>query len=246
MKKFLFFIGFMLLTTIAQAENTSWIKGGLSFFNGETFCTDNNPSFSDDPQDRCGNNFDGYSFFIQVSPINVRGKFNGSKLGYRFEPWMGYSQTGNTEVETIEEEVFDTDVLESYAKIKFTKLNIKNFQFGTNLFVDFEIVPDVTIYGGPVAGFELSQISAAVTDTDHFLDSAFEGEVTDGFHSTSEWASNFIYGAEVGAEYKITKTVAFGAFAGILQHSSMYDDGSESQWNQGTEIRAGTGLTFYW
>ncbi len=249
MKKFVFFIGFMMFATVAHAENTSWIKGGLSFFNGESFCTNNNPSFGDDPQNRCGDDFDGKNFFIQVSPINIRGKLNDSKFGYRFEPWMGYSQTGDTEVETLEEQEFDGDILEFFAKIKFTKLNVKNFQLGTNLFLDFEVMPDITIYGGPVVGIELSRINAEVTDTDNELNTVtgeFDVEVTDGDIYSSGWSSNFIYGAEVGAEYKITKTVALGTFAGILQHHSMTDKESYSQWNQGSEIRAGTSLTFSW
>ncbi len=250
MKKFFFFIVLMLFTTIAQAENTTWVKGGLSFFDGETFCNDNNASFGDDPKDRCGDNFEGNSFFIQVSPINVRGKFNSSKLGYRIEPWMGYSQTGDTDaVGGQEYGYFQNGVLVAFLQAKLTNLSIKNFQFGTNLFLDFEVMSDFTVYGGPVAGFEFSQLSSEVTEYDNELDPA-TGEFVEtlyyGRHKTSKWVSNFIYGAEVGAEYNITKNVTFGAFAGILQHSPMFDYPSKSQWNQGTEVRAGTGFTVYW
>ncbi len=251
MKKLLFFIVFMLVTTIAQAENTSWIKGGLSFFDGETFCTANNPIFDNDTTGtRCGNNFEGKSFFIQVSPINFRGKFDGSKLGYRFEPWMGYSQTGKTDAESdIEGQLSNNGVVVVFTDTELTDLSVKNFQFGTNLFLDFEVLPNLTIYGGPVAGFEISQISAEVTQYGNVLDvttGEYVEEIIEGYHSQSEWVSNFIYGAEIGGEYKITKTLALGAFAGFLQHGAMFDGESESKWNQDTEIRAGTGLTFYW
>ncbi len=252
MKKLLFFIVFMLVTTIAQAENTSWIKGGLSFFDGEHFCADSNPALSDEPQERCGNKFDEKNFFVQVSPINVRGKFNGSKLGYRLEPWMGYSQTGNTDTDGAKEDIwlYQGTLLVEYDQVKLTNLSVKNFQLGTNLFLDYEVLPDLTIYGGPVAGFEISQISAEATH--YFYErlspdgDEFDETIEDGHYNTSEWVSNFIYGAEIGGEYKITKNVALGAFAGFLQHGTMFDGESESKWDQDVEIRAGTGLTFYW
>ncbi len=251
MKKLLLFIGFMLVTTVAQAENTFWIKGGLSFYNEETFCADSNPSFGIDPEHNCGNNFNGKNFFIQVSPGNVRGKLNGSKLGYRVEPWIGYSQTGKTDAAGDAENYGYNNAgeLDEYEQVKLTNLTVKSFQFGTNLFLDYEVLPDLTIYGGPVAGFELSKITTETAQFYYDLDTAtgvFVEEKQWAYNRTSGWSSNFIYGAEVGGEYKITKTVALGAFAGILQHSDMVDSASDSQWNQGVEIRAGSGLTFYW
>ncbi len=251
MKKLLFFIVFMLVTTIAQAENTYWIKGGMSFFSDETFCSNNSPSFHNNPENNCGHNFNGKNFFIQVSPGNVRGKINGSKLGYRLEPWIGYSQTGKTEAAGDADSYGYNNAgeLDEYDQLILSNLSVKNFQLGTNLYLDFELLPNFTIYGGPVAGFELSQISGEATGFYYDLDTAtgeFEETKEWAYHNVSEWVSNFIYGAEIGGEYKITKTVALGAFAGILQHSDMFSLISSSQWNQGTEIRAGTGLTFYW
>ncbi len=252
MKKLLLFIVFMLIATTAQAENTSWIKGGLSLFEDEIFCTDNyDLIYTYGLEELCGNNFNGKNFFIQASPVNIRGKLNGSKLGYRVEPWMGYSQTGNTDfVGGIEDGDWVGGQLEYWFQTKISNLTVKNFQFGTNLFLDFEVLPDFTIYGGPVAGFEISQISAKVEHFNYELDTA-TGVVAEtkrgGHNNVSEWDSNFIYGAEVGGEYKITKNVALGAFAGFLQHGAMvHGNETLSEWNQGAEIRAGTGLTFYW
>lgn len=249
MKKFLFFMVFMLFATVAQAERTPWIKGGLSFFDGEKFCTDNNPSFDQNIQNRCGDNFDGKSFFIQASPVNLRGKFDGSKLGYRLEPWIGYSQTGNTDSEGgQEDEGFVNGVLDSYNQTKFTNLNIKNFQIGTNLFLDFEIMPDVTVYGGPVVFYQFSKLTAEVTHYgyDSNASGGFDETLDDGHYSTSEWDSDYGYGANLGLEFKITKTLALNTFAGVLKHGSMYDEVSESQWDQDTEIRAGLGVTAFW
>ena len=87
MKRTIIVMLLLLIPSLAFADNTSWVKGGLAW--GDLEGCDVDGSGPANCQDLDTED----EFFFQVSPFNVRTKINKSKFGVRFEPWMGYSQS---------------------------------------------------------------------------------------------------------------------------------------------------------
>lgn len=255
MKKVLIIMMVLLLPGVAFAENTSWIKGGKAW--GDlTACT-----YAEEADLKSASCVDADTedeFFFQVSPFNVRGKINKSKVGYRFEPWIGYSQSSASESNTFDGQL----ALDSSGPVPAPNINssvdydFKNIQLGFNMFLDYEVINNFEVYGGPLIGFEVNEISAEanvnqanLADTDPAVLDPIAGFNADGIYD-SGFDSNFFWGGEFGAEYKIMPAVAIGGFMQWIVHDNnihadIADAGGASN-DLGTEMRAGAGLTYYW
>lgn len=248
-----FFICSMLFATIAQAENTSWIKGGLSSLGDQEDCAfernrgergrgDIKKCVGDDVLKSSG------EFFFQISPINVRNKIDRVKgLGYRLEPWIGYSEA------KISSEITEEIRWSKSGNRTLTfDATVKNIQFGTNLFLDYTIIKDLEIYAGPMIGFEMSKITG---ETSRIYSGRRPHIHSDNI--ITDFDTNFFWGGEAGAEYKLLKDISLGAFVSLInrdnntyayQKGNGDSDGDErfGEFDLGTEVRAGVGLTYYW
>jgi len=236
--KIMWFVMFMLFTTNAQAEMTSWIKGGATILRDQQGCAFDIP----------GNEFcldssqikSNHNYFFQISPVNFRNKiWNG--VGFRLEPWVGYSEA-KTSFDLTEGARFSDTVLDQFSA------KVKNFQLGLNLFADYSITKDLEIYGGPVIGVEWSAI--------------FDGKKVESYSNHthvdaiySGMSSNFLWGLEAGLELKAFENVSINAFGSLFKHkdnkySGLVIDGHDADLeltsNVGNEVRIGAGLTYYW
>lgn len=271
MKKALIILLVLLIPSLAFAGNTSWVKGGAAWgdLSACIYETDDNSRIGTFGSSACQDVDTENEFFVQISPVNIRGKINGSKFGYRMEPYFGYSQMkgsiNDTELDNVDRAAKDADdlldpplgVTPFYPLInRGNDITIKNIQFGVNLFVDAEVIPKLTVYGGPTLGFEVNEITSresinqaesAGDPLDILNFPAQESINSDRIYDTG-FDSNFFWGAEVGAEYKILSNVALGGFMQWINHDvNIHSDVAEGMTaNLGTETRAGVGITYYW
>lgn len=119
-------------------------------------------------------------------------------------------------------------------------LKFKNIQLGMNMFLDYTVMKNVEVYGGPFVGFEVSKIAYRQEKS---------GQAGDTTNTETQGSTRFdtgvFWGGEFGAEVKVFDVVALGGFMQVLKHEGdIYNDLGIS--NQGTETRVGAGLTYYW
>lgn len=228
----IFVFGIVLFSSTAYGQSTTWLKGGVSIFGKK-----NQGSIlsHDIPEDLKIS----HPFFIQMSPASKRGNLNDSKsLGYRFEPWIGYSQATQKFSPKRKLSSGPND-----ARVYDFDITLKSVQFGTNLFLDYKITQKLQIYSGPMVGFEINKASGKYNRD--FINRRGKEIFSEEFYN-SRFAFSFFYGGEAGIEYSILPNISIGAFGAMIQHAENVYSLSNLQIKPRGEIRAGMGLSFHW
>lgn len=213
MKFIPFIIAILSVSVPAQAENYSWIKGGIGFGNTEACvsgtCYDN----TSQPQLETSRDF-----FVAVSPGSYRARLF-KDLGLRIEPFGEYSERdvriefpGNT---------FNVDGEQ------------KEFALGVNLFFDYRIAPEWTLYVGPKAGLQFSKIDADAGNA--------PGTVVN-----TDIDYDFFPGVEAGMEYRVSRQMALGAFWAWANPDKYQDQTFQLKYDHDRGHRVGLSLTVFW
>lgn len=207
MKKFII-LAVLLFATNANAGTYSWVKGGVGF--GTFDACVSNICFEN------GEIETSRDFFIQISPVSVRRELT-KDFGLRIEPYGGYSERDlRYEGYSV---VFDGEV--------------KEFQVGGNLFFDYKVTKNVTVYAGPTAGLEFSQIEGSI-----------QGAGPE-FLAETDIMYNFYPGAEAGAEYRIGN-IGVGAFWRWTNPDSYQDQTYQVKYDNDRGHQVGGQFKLYW